>query len=186
MIITGLDIETTGLSQEKGHRIVEIAMVCYDSATRQPRLRFVQRINPERNIDAKAQEVHGIALSDLTGKPKWEAVAPKVVAIMQRSALLVAHNGDDFDLPFIVNELLRLDLMPPAHVQTFDTMVNGRWATASGKLPSLKELCFACGVDYDPKKAHAADYDVDVMMESFFKGLDWGRFNIGGVTEKAA
>lgn len=176
MIITGLDIETTGLSQEKGHRIVEIAMICYD-LSRKERLRYVQRINPERSIEAKAQAVHGIALSDLAGKPKWEAVAPKIIGIFQKSSLLVAHNGDEFDLPFIVNELLRIDLTPPAHLQAFDTMVNGRWATANGKLPSLRELCFACDVDYDPSKAHAADFDVDVMMASFFKGFDWGWFN---------
>ena len=53
----------------------------------------------------------------------------------------------------------------------FFTMENGRWATGTGKLPSLQELCFTCGINYDPEKAHAARYDVNRMLECLFVGL---------------
>lgn len=174
-IITGLDIETTGLEQEKGHRIIEVAACLYDADTQRQVARFVKRINPERSIDPKAQAVHGISFDDLVGCPKWEDVAPKLAEIMSKSSLIVAHNGDSFDLPFIGNEFKRIGIAIP-EVKCFDTMVNGRWATALGKLPNLGELCFATGVEYDPSKAHGAEYDVEVMMSAFFEGVRTGFF----------
>jgi len=62
--------------------------------------------------------------------------------------------------------------------QLSDTMTEGVWATHDGKKPSLQELCFACEVEYDPALAHAAAYDVDKMMDCFFKGLEWGYFEL--------
>lgn len=177
MIIGGLDIETTGLEQEKGHRIIEIAVLpyLYDEATGTvtPKGKFVQRINPQRAIDPGAQAVHGICYEDLAYSPTWEEVAPKVVRLMSACDLLVAHNGNGFDLPFIAAELLRIG-QPIPDVEVVDTMVQGRWATPMGKLPNLGEFCFATGVDYDKEKAHAAEYDVSVMMEGFFVALRKG------------
>lgn len=177
MIIGGLDIETTGLEQEKCHRIIEIAVLpyLYDEATGTvtPKGKFVQRINPQRAIDPGAQAVHGICYEDLAYSPTWEEVAPKVVRLMSACDLLVAHNGNGFDLPFIAAELLRIG-QPIPDVEVVDTMVQGRWATPMGKLPNLGEFCFATGVDYDKEKAHAAEYDVSVMMESFFVALRKG------------
>jgi DNA polymerase-3 subunit epsilon len=54
------------------------------------------------------------------------------------------------------------------------TMLNAPWATFNGKNPRLEELCFACGVDYDPALAHAAAFDVDVMMQCYWRGLKFG------------
>lgn len=175
MLITGLDTETTGLSQSNGHRLVEVAMKVYHWPSRTVRLEFEQRINPQRTIDPKAQEVHGISIADLAGKPTIEKVAPRIMKILEKTDLLVAHNGVGFDFPFLYGELMRLGHEPP-NVEGFDTMLEGRWACASGKVPSLGELCWACDVDYDPTAAHAAMYDVDVMMESFFKAFDLGFF----------
>lgn len=176
MIITGADIETTGLEQEKGHRIIEICMRAYDLSTRKLKYSLVERIHPQRSIQQKAQEVHGISIEDLAGCPHWEEIAPKVAAMMKASDLLIAHNMA-FDGPFIALELMRIGMTVP-RVDSFCTMENGRWATPLGKKPSLKELCFSVGVDYDPTKAHSAAYDVDVMMDCFFKGLDLGFFKV--------
>jgi len=177
-IITGLDIETTGLHQEKGDRIIEINCQLYDAATRKRMINWTKRINPEgRAINAAAQAVHGISAADLAGCPPWKAVAPKVHGILKKSALIIAHNGNSFDLPFIAGELLRLGLDVP-DVDHFDTMIEGRWATGQGKPPSLEELCWACDEEYDHEKAHAADYDVTQMMACFWKGVDWGFFKL--------
>lgn len=171
MIIAGVDIETTGLDQEKGHRIIEFAAVIYrfDPAAHVATEagKFVQRINPERAIDPAAYAVHGINYEDVAYSPKWNEVAPKISKLLSAADIVVAHNGNGFDLPFIAAELLRVG-QPVPDVVSVDTMLEGRWATPMGKVPNLGELCFACGVDYDPSQAHAAEYDVRVMMDSFF------------------
>lgn len=174
MIVTGLDIESTGLSQPEGHKIIEIALLDYDVKTRTLVDKFVQRIDPQRAIDPKAQAVHGIAYADLVGKPVWEEVAELVQQRLKRSSLLIAHNMG-FDGPFIAGELARVGLAVPM-TASFCTMENGRWACYDGKSPKLSELCFALGVGYDPSKAHAADYDVMTTMACFWKGVDRGFF----------
>lgn len=179
MIITGLDLETTGLEQEKGHRIIEVAMSLHDSASERLLAKYVQRINPQRSIDPAAQAVHGISFDMVSDCPTWEEVAPKVVKIMQKTDAIVAHNGIGFDLPFLARELMRIGQPIPSVKDIIDTMVEGRWATGMGKLPNLGELCFSCGVDYDKALAHAADYDVDVMMKCFFHARRKGFFTIG-------
>lgn len=175
MKIIGLDTETTGLDQEKGHRIIEIAMLTYElDGTLVDR--WVQRIDPQRSIDPGAQAAHGISYTELVGQPKWEDVAEEVQRRVGTADLLVAHNMG-FDGPFIAAELQRVGLQVP-NVPSLCTMENARWACPDGKLPRLGELCFALGVDYDPAKAHAADYDVQVMMASFFRAYERGFYTL--------
>ena len=169
MKIIGLDTETTGLEQEKGHRIIEIALLTYDLETRALEDKWVQRIDPERAVDPGAQAVHGIGYSDLVGQPKWEDVAGEIARRLGTAQLLIAHNMG-FDGPFIAAELMRVGIDVP-NVHSLCTMENARWACPDGKLPKLGELCFALKTPYDPAKAHAADYDVSVMMDCFFIGL---------------
>lgn len=175
-LVTTLDTETTGIDQTKGHRIIEVALMTYDFASRKLVDKYVQRIDPERSIDAAAQAVHGIAYSELVGMPKWPAVAPEVSKRMSATNLAIAHNMG-FDGPFIGGELLRIG-MPVPDMSVLCTMENGRWATFDGKLPKLQELCMALGVPYDPALAHAADYDVAVTMECFWRGLDRGFYQL--------
>lgn len=176
MKIIGLDTETTGLEQEKGHRVIEIAMLTYDLNSRKLEDVWVQRIDPQRPIDPGAQAVHGIAYTDLAGCPTWEDLAPEVARRMSAAGLLVAHNMG-FDGPFIAAELIRVGEKVP-DVHALCTMENARWACPDGKLPRLGELCFALGVDYDTSKAHGAEYDVSVMMDCFFRGLDRGFYEL--------
>lgn len=174
MFVTGIDCETTGLEWEDGHKLVEVALVVYN-ADRTKRGAYVKRINPQRSISAGAFRVHGISLADVATAPEWKTVAPRVSDILRASSLIVAHNGLSFDIPFFNHEL-KAEGLPPITAPCFDTMVEARWATPNGKSPNLGELCFACGVDYDTEKAHGAEYDVEVMMASFFRAVDWGFF----------
>jgi DNA polymerase-3 subunit epsilon len=169
MKIIGLDIETTGLKQEAGHRIIEIAMLTYDAESEALLDTFVQRIDPERAIDPMAQKVHGISYEELVGCPKWPEVAPRVADKLNGADLMVVHNLS-FDQPFIAGELRRIGIKAPS-VPGFCTMRNGRWACFNGKFPKLGELCFALSVAYDKEKAHGAEYDVEVMMQCFFEGV---------------
>lgn len=175
MRIIGVDTETTGLEQEKGHRIIEIALLAYDENGNLLD-KWLQRIDPERSIDAGAQAAHGISYTELVGQPKWEDVAKEVATRIGEADLLVAHNMG-FDGPFIAGELHRVGLEVP-DVHGFCTMENARWACPDGKLPRLGELCFALNVPYDTAKAHAADYDIEVTMACFFKGLERGFYKM--------
>jgi DNA polymerase III subunit epsilon len=167
IIVGGLDLETTGLEQSAGHRIIEIAILLYNLETTAFLGKFVQRINPMRPIDPAAQAVHGITFDQLAAEPVWEVVAPRVSQILSKIQYGIAHNGFTFDFPFLAAELMRVGVTVPAF-EPIDTMAEARWATPLGKNPNLRELCFACGVEYDPTKAHGAEYDVEVMMQSYF------------------
>jgi DNA polymerase-3 subunit epsilon len=181
MLICGSDTETTGLLGKDGtpgdHRIIEVYAGLWDTKTRKQVDELFLRINPQRSIDVKAQQVHKISLADLAGCPIWKGVAEQVRDFHEEGDLVIGHNWDGFDAPFIDGELLRVGL-PKLTKPTFDTMLKGRWATPMGTVPNLGALCFACGVPYDPAQAHAAGYDVRVMMQAFFNGLDWGFFEI--------
>lgn len=176
MKIIGLDLETTGLDQQKGHRIIEVAMLSYDLATKKKIDSYITRIDPERAIDADAQAVHGISYGELVGSPKWADVAEEIAKRMSEGYVLVAHNMG-FDGPFIAAELLRAGVTPP-DVFSFCTKENARWACPDGKYPKLSELCWSLGVEYDQEKAHGAEYDVEVMMDCFFKAYERGFFKL--------
>lgn len=179
IIVTLGDIETTGLDAQKGHRIIEVALSCwaYDLTTKKRRQLarpYIQRINPERDIDPAAQAVHKIALSDLRGKPKWKEVAPIVHKILSRTQVFVAHNAA-FDSVFVALELARIGLSVP-NFQVYCTMESGKLATGMGKAPNLGELAYACGREYDPEEAHSALYDTTLLTECYWHGVDRGLF----------
>lgn len=179
--LAGVDIETTGLKVEDGHKIIEICIGFYRYDTATSILTRVgnfwtRRINPERDIDPKAYAVHRISLADLMDKPTWDELAPQVLKLLNWADAGVAHNAM-FDFPFIGYELARIDLPLPT-LDIIDTMHLGKTATALGTAPSLQALAAMCDVEYDTANAHAADYDVDVMMQCTSKCLKWGVFEI--------
>lgn len=174
MKILGFDTETTGLKAEDGDKLIEVALITYDSVTRKVEDRFVQRLDPERSISAKAQEIHGITYDELVGMPKFHHIASQVHERFEAADLVVAHNLG-FDAMFFLCEFNAIGMKLPSK-PSVDTMEQGRWACPDGKLPRLEELCFSLGVTYDRAAAHSADYDVFVMMECFWRGLDRGFF----------
>lgn len=187
LLITGLDLETTGLDANKGHLIIEVSAQVYRLDTRAKLLNFTARCSNEGvAIEKGASKVHGILAADLVGKPKFSEISPKLLRILERSTAVVTHNGEWFDLPFLAHVLSKTGDSLPGHLLSYDTMQNGMFASYDTKPPQLRELCWAMGVEYDPAKAHAADYDVDVMMACFFKGVDQGYFDISTILDKEA
>lgn len=176
MIISIIDTETTGLSQEKGARIIEIGIVRYDFLSASKLDAWVQRIDPQCPIETGAQEVHGISYEELVGQPFWEDLAVEISSRLESCDLLVAHNMG-FDGPFIAAELMRVGVEVPK-VQSFCTMENARWACPDGKLPKLGELCFALNIPYDAAKAHSALYDIERTAECFFEGYKRGFYTL--------
>ena len=86
-----LDTETTGLSWEKGNRVVEIG--CVEMVERRPTGRTFQRyLDPECDFEPGAQEVTGLTREFLAGKPKFADVAAEFLAFID-GAELVIHNA---------------------------------------------------------------------------------------------
>jgi len=171
MKIAGLDTETTGLKPEKGDRIIEICAIKVDTApgvTDRTSL-FLKRLNPRKQIAPEATAVHHITNDDVADEPFFEDIADELSEFLSDADLLVCHNLA-FDGAFLVSEYERVK-KPVPDIEGFCTMETGRWATGTGKLPSLEELCFTCGIPYEHEKAHAAQYDVDRMLKCLFIGL---------------
>lgn len=178
MKIIGIDTETTGLKWDKGDRIIELSMISCELGGGKFGFtdKFTQRVNPQRPIHPDAIAVHGIKDSDVAICETFDKYADEVAGRMADADLLVAHNMG-FDGPFIATELMKAGVTMPG-TKTFCTMENGRWATATGKFPSLRELCFSLAVNYDPEKAHAAEYDVFVTLMCLVKGAQRGFYKL--------
>ncbi|MDE9494394.1 3'-5' exonuclease [Xenorhabdus bovienii] len=168
MIAVGLDLETTGLDYKDGHRIIEIALCVRDMTTGATIKDLALRFNPRREISAKAYEVHGIKLSDLVAEPLFADKCAMIAGILNNAAVVVAHNGLGFDKPFIDYEMALSGVALRQDLVWFDTMLHGLWATQDGKRPTLRELAFSLGFEYDEEKAHGALYDTQLMMDCFF------------------
>lgn len=182
--IIGLDTETTGLSVAKGHRVIEFYGDVYRISDRSNLLTLESRFSNEgKAIDKKAQEVHGIAAVDLVGQPQFKTWAPKLAKVFESVKGVVAHNAQ-FDMTFLAHHMAEAGHPLPGDLIIFDTMLEGMTASYDSKAPSLREFCWAMGVEYDPSKAHAADYDVKVMMQAFFVALDRGHFTLPGEEHK--
>lgn len=176
--IIGLDTETTGVDALKGDKVIEFCGHVYRWSDRKRLINLNQRISNEgQKINRKAQEVHGISASDLIGKPMFKDFAPKLSKIMARKPIVVAHNAM-FDMTFLAVQMKQAGLPLPPDLIIFDTMSEGMTTSYDAKSPSLREFCWAMGVDYDPALAHAAEYDVNVMMEAFFIAVDRGHFTL--------
>ena len=104
-----LDTETTGLDPKDGHRVIEIG--CIELVNRRLTDRtFHVYINPEREIDQEAIDVHGITNEFLADKPNFAGIADEFVEFI-RGAELIAHNAS-FDINFLDSELSRIPEAP--------------------------------------------------------------------------
>src|SRR3954463_11795836 len=100
-----LDTETTGLAPEEGHRIIEVA--CLELHGRRPTGRHFHRyLNPEREIDLAATQVHGLTAEDLADKPRFVDIVDELLEFLEGSELLI-HNAA-FDVGFLNAELARI------------------------------------------------------------------------------
>src|SRR5271156_4878720 len=126
-----LDTETTGLDHRTGHRVIEIACVELDDLIPTGRA-FHRYIDPERDIEAGAEKVHGISIGFLAGKPKF-ADAEVVEAFLDfvADADLIAHNAA-FDRNFVNAELERAGRVLLHESRWIDTL-----ALAQARFPGM-------------------------------------------------
>ena len=172
-----LDTETTGLSWEKGNRVVEIG--CVELVERRPTGRTFQRyLDPECDFEPGAQEVTGLTRDFLAGKPKFAEVVEEFLAFID-GAELVIHNAA-FDLGFLDNELSRLGrghapLRERCGVEDSLDLARQRFP---GQRNSLDALCRRLGVDNSHRQLHGALLDAQLLAEAYL-ALTSGQGEIG-------
>jgi len=158
-----LDTETTGLDPKQGHRIIELAGI--EVVNRRATGRTVQfHVDPGREIDAGATEVHGKTWDDLKGNPKFADVATEFLEFA-RDAEWIIHNAP-FDVAFLDVEFGLAGHPPSAEVygKLTDTLALAR-ETFPGKRNSLDALCERFGIDHAHRTLHGALLDAQLLAE---------------------
>ena len=160
-----IDTETTGLDPKQGHRIIELAAL--EVVNRRATGRTLHfRVDPEREIDAGATEVHGMTWEDLKGRPKFRDIADDFIAF-GRGAEWIIHNAP-FDVGFLDAEL-RLAALPQCaeiYAGLVDTLALAR-DMFPGKRNSLDALCERFGVDNAHRSVHGALLDAQLLAEVY-------------------
>lgn len=162
-----LDTETTGLETSQGHRIIEIG--CVELVDRKLTGRhFHQYINPDREVDAGALEVHGISNEFLADKPRFHQVAQEFFDYI-RGAELIIHNAP-FDIGFIDYEFSLLGSQSPGvtadHCAIIDTLVMAR-QKHPGQRNTLDALCQRYAVDNSQRDLHGALLDAEILADVY-------------------
>lgn len=161
-----LDTETTGLEPDQGHRVIEIGAVEV-SARRLSGRHFHRYLNPHRDIDDAAIEVHGITTEFLSDKPDFEDVAKEFLGFID-GADLVIHNAG-FDVSFLDRELSLLDPVP-GRIADFCTVTDSL-ALARHKHPGQKNnldaLCRRYGIDNSQRDLHGALLDAEILADVY-------------------
>jgi DNA polymerase-3 subunit epsilon len=161
-----LDTETTGLSWEKGNRLVEIGGI--ELINRRPTGRtYQQYLNPGREMEPGAAEVTGLTLDFLADKPRFEQIAEAFLAFIA-DAELVIHNAE-FDVGFINAELARLPGNVgriEQHARVLDTLKLAR-ELYPGQRNSLDALCKRLGVDNKHRQLHGALLDAELLTDVY-------------------
>jgi DNA polymerase-3 subunit epsilon len=161
-----LDTETTGLSWEKGNRLVEIGGI--ELVNRRPTGRtYQQYLNPDREMEPGAAEVTGLTLDFLADKPRFEQIAEAFLAFIA-DAELVIHNAE-FDVGFINAELARLPGNVgriEQHARVLDTLKLAR-ELYPGQRNSLDALCKRLGVDNKHRQLHGALLDAELLTDVY-------------------
>ena len=160
-----LDTETTGLDPALGHRVIEIAAVEIVNR-RFTDKHYHQYVNPEREIDAGALEVHGITVEFLADKPKFREVAKEMLEFIDGAELII-HNAP-FDVAFLDHELALLELQALKIYcpQVTDTLKMAK-GLHPGKRNSLDALCERYQIDNSSRALHGALLDARLLAEVY-------------------
>ena len=163
-----LDTETTGLSVQDGHRVVEIGCIELDDLI-PTQNRFHCYLNPERKVSEKALEVHGYTDEFLSSQKKFVEVVDEFLNFIENKRLVI-HNAE-FDLSHLNNELRLLGKKKLNSENVIDTL-----ALARDKFPgspiSLDALCKRYRVDNSKRTQHTALIDCDLLAKVYINLLD--------------
>ena len=160
-----LDTETTGLNARLGDRVIEIG--CIELVNRRPTGNHFHRyLNPEREVELGASQVHGMTREDLADKPRFAEIATDFVDYV-RGAELVIHNAP-FDVEFLDRELdlAGLGSLSSHCAGVVDTLAMAR-ELHPGKRNNLNALCERYAVDNSRRTLHGALLDAALLSEVY-------------------
>ena len=179
-----LDTETTGLEPRQGHRIIEIGAL--ELVDRQlTGKQFHVYINPEREIDQGAMEVHGITEEFLRDKPRFAEISEDLVNFVD-GAELVIHNAP-FDIGFIDNEL-SVTGHAMASITDVATVLDTLELAKDlhpGQRNNLDALCKRYDVDNTSRTLHGALLDAEILADVYL-AMTGGQVDLGLSLESAA
>lgn len=160
-----LDTETTGIEPELGHRIIEIG--CVELVNRRLTGRvYHEYLQPDREIDQGALDVHGISNEFLSDKPRFAEVSDGFLEFI-RDAELIIHNAP-FDVGFMDAEFARLsNPVKTADIcEITDSLVMAR-KKRPGQRNSLDALCKTYAIDNSNRELHGALLDARLLAEVY-------------------
>ena len=160
-----LDTETTGLSVQEGHRIVEIA-ACEMKDYILTGKTFHVYINPEREIDTSASNIHGLKTEVLEEKPKFTQICNNFINFIKDSRLVI-HNAD-FDVSFLNNEFEICGSKYRIKNNYIDTVKLAR-KKIPGSLVNLDALCRRYNISLDKREYHGALVDTHLLAEVYIE-----------------
>ena len=170
-----LDTETTGLEVEQQHRVIEIG--CVELLNRRLTGRtFHQYLNPERDIDEGAQQVHGLTREKLAKEPTFAQVHAQFLEFIGDAELII-HNAP-FDIAFLNAELARIQI---AHkigdlCRVLDSLALAR-QMHPGQRNNLDALCKRYSVDNSRRDYHGALLDARILAEVYL-AMTGGQANL--------
>lgn len=164
------DTETTGLDPKTGDRMVEIGCVEMVGRVETGRT-FHAYYNPERDMPAAAEAVHGLSSDFLSTKPLFSDGAQELLEFLG-DAPLVAHNAG-FDFGFLNAELAVVGCEPISMDRMVDTVAIARKKHPGAKL-SLDALCTRYGIDRSHRVKHGALLDAELLAQVYVE-LTGGR-----------
>jgi len=160
-----LDTETTGLYHTQGHRVIEVAAVEVVNR-RLTKNHFHYYLNPDRDIDQGAQEVHGISLEFLQDKPRFADIANELIAFIA-DAELIMHNAP-FDVGFLNCEfgLIGQQTVEAITAKVTDTLKIAK-EMRPGQRNNLDALCKHFGIDNSRRTLHGALLDAELLADVY-------------------
>ncbi len=175
------DTETTGLDPRTGDRMVEIG--CIEMVNRVPTGEtFHCYFNPDRDMPAAAEAVHGLSIGFLSDKPRFHERAGELLEFMG-DAMLVAHNAG-FDFGFVNSELEMCGLPHLGRERMIDTVQLARVRHPGAKL-SLDALCSRYGIDRSHRTRHGALLDAELLAQVYVELTGGRQIGLSLVADRA-
>ena len=162
-----LDTETTGISIQEGHRIVEIGCLELDNLIPTKR-KFHYYLNPERKVSEQALKVHGYNDEFLSKQKKFSEIADEFLEFIKDKRLII-HNAE-FDLTHLNNEL-KLYGKEKINNDFIDTLTLAR-NKFPGSQASLDALCKRFRIDNSKRVTHTALIDFDLLTKVYINLID--------------